>query len=181
MWPRLTVVGFLVVLLALGGGEMAQASCAGPFKSAARDANQVFLGTVSAERRGYTQFMVEQVWRGPDLAPQVWLLSGTPQAPWPINLVLRTASPGDADLVAGRRYVVATEGGDRFHTNACIVQEADQRLIAALAPEDPREPVSSGATGTRPPLSNVVLSLSTLVGLAGLFVLGMRRRAARRR
>ncbi len=81
MWPRLAVVGCLVVLLALGGARMAQASCAGPFQAFARDANQLFLGTVSAERRGYTQFTVEQVWRGPDLAPQVWLLSGTPQAP----------------------------------------------------------------------------------------------------
>ncbi|MDQ3342333.1 MAG: hypothetical protein M3524_01975 [Actinomycetota bacterium] len=181
MWPRLAVVGFLVACLALGGGETARASCAGPFKAFARDADQVFVGTVSAQRRGYTQFMVEQVWRGPDLAPQVWLLSGTPQAPWPISLVLRTASSADADLVAGRRYVVATEGGDRFHTNACIVHEATPRLIAALAPENTRGPVSSGLTGLRAPLSNLVVSLAGLVGVAGLFVLGMRRRAARPR
>ncbi len=180
MWPRLTVVGFLVVLLALGGGEMAQASCAGPFKSFARDANQVFLGTVTEERRGYTQFMVQQVWRGPDLAPQVWLLSGTPQAPWPLSLALITASSTDADLVVGRRYVVATEGGDPFHTNACIVQEASPRLIAALAPENPREPVSSGAAGVRAPLSSLLLNAG-LVVIVGLCVQGLRRVAARRR
>ncbi|MDQ3342512.1 MAG: hypothetical protein M3425_09715 [Actinomycetota bacterium] len=174
MWLRLVVVALLVVVMAVRGGEVAMASCAGGFRPLARDAAQVFVGTVTAERLGHTQFRVEQVWRGPDLAPQVWLLSGTPQAPWPLRLVVRVGGSADVDLATGQRYVVAMEG-DRFRTNDCLVSEADRTLIAALAPERTREPVSSGATGARPPLSPLVLNVAGLVVIAGLLVLGVRR------
>ena len=173
MRSRLAVVAFLVAVMAVGGGEMATASCAGEFRPLAQDAAQVFVGTVTAERLGYTQFRVEQVWRGPDLAPRVWLLSGSPQLPWPLNLLVGMSS-SDADLAAGQRYVVAMEE-DSFRTNECLVSEADRALIAALAPERSREPVPSGATGARPPLSPLVLNLAGLVVIAGLLVFGVRK------
>ena len=124
----------------------AAASCAegaGP-----RGQPVVFVGAAEGERRGYTRFAVQEVWAGPDLAPEVWVQSGQEQPPWPLSLLSAVSSSADAEFVEGERYVVGASRS--FDTGACSVAEAtdDQRAGA-------RTPVADGAVGADPPTGPV--------------------------
>jgi hypothetical protein len=127
----------------------ATASCAED--SGPDGAPVIFVGTADAERRGYTRFEVEEVWTGPDLAPEVWVLSGQEQAPWPLNLISNVSSSTDASFVEGRRYVVGAS--ESFATGACAISTKVRSNPAA------RAPVEDGDRGADPPAGPLELAL----------------------
>ncbi len=170
----------LPILVAAGllGGLLlpmspAAASCAGD--AGPDGAPVIFVGTAEADRRGYTRFEVDEVWAGPDLAPEVWVLSGQKQAPWPLSLVTGVSSSVDAQFDHGEQYVVGASRS--FATNACSFDSAD----GVASPADAREPVEHGLTGADPPVGVLGLSLwaAALLG-AGALAGGLLRRLRRR-
>lgn len=154
----------------------AEASCAedaGPSGS-----EVIFLGTAQEERRGFTRFEVDEVWAGPDLAPEVWVLSGQRQPPWPLSAFSAVSSSVDAEFETGEEYVVGTNSA--FSTGACSVSGPD--ASEALRPDEPRDPTESGARGADPPIGPLGQAGVVTGGLAALGVplLLRRRRRARR-
>ena len=169
----------LVLLLGivLGVAGPAAASCAGPASATLVQADRVFLGTVVEQRPGFDRFAVEEVWRGPDLAPQIWVQTGQRQPLWPWQG--RAMGSNDAELSDGVRYVVGLYGG--FSTNTCAVQAASAVDLTALRPADAREPLASGAIGAEPARRWWVLpgaGLLVACGAALLLGLVLRRRRA---
>jgi hypothetical protein len=151
----------------------AYASCAAD--SGPEGSPVVFVGTAQEERRGFTRFEVEEVWAGPDLAEQVWVLSGQEQPPFPLNMFSAVASSVDADFVDGERYVVGAS--DDFSTGACSVSEATADLDS-LRPDDARPPVDGGSTGADPPVGSWTIGLlgAGAGALVALVVVVRRRR-----
>ena len=128
-------------------GSPAAASCAqdsGPGGSPV-----IFVGTAEAERRGYTQFEVDEVWAGPELAPRVWVLSGQEQPPWPLSVLSGVGGSTDAEFVNGKKYVVGASLS--FSTSACSVSEAEDSNGA----NEVRKPSEDGTTGADPPIGPV--------------------------
>ncbi|CAN5871000.1 hypothetical protein BH20ACT6_BH20ACT6_20580 [soil metagenome] len=141
------VVAVSVVVLLLGQGA-AVASCAvepGPAGSPV-----VVVGTPTESRRGFTRLEVSEVWRGPDLAEQVWVLSGQEQPAWPISLFQGVSSSTDADLQHGTAYIVGASMD--FITNDCVVRAAGSKAeLQKQRPADIRKPTVDGLTGADPP------------------------------
>lgn len=167
----------LVVAVAVSGMllpvQPAVASCAA---GAGPDgAPVVFVGTAESERRGYTRFAVEEVWAGPDLAPEVWVLSGQEQPTWPLSLLSGVGSSTDADFFSGERYVVGASRS--FTTDACSVTEVGARARHVSA----RQPVEDGASGADPPIGPVgqTLWVAGVLALAGVGVGFLRHRRRR--
>jgi hypothetical protein len=132
----------------------------------------IFLGSAESERRGYTRFAVEEVWAGPDLAPEVWVRSGQDQPPWPLSLLSAVSSSDDANFVHEGWYVVGASRS--FDTGACSVTEAD----AGTRHPGAREPVDDGAEGVDPPIGpfEQALWVAGLLALAAATVGWLRRR-----
>ena len=122
----------------------AAASCAAD--SGPEGSDVIFVGTVENERRGYTRFAVDEVWAGPDLAPEVWVLTGQEQPPWPLSLFSAVSSSVDADLLEGEPYVIGASRS--FSTSACSIGDVE----TARAPADVRQPVEDGDPGADPPI-----------------------------
>jgi hypothetical protein len=150
-------------LLGLPGAAPSYASCA---ESGPEGSDVIFVGTAREERRGYTRFEVDEVWAGPELAEQVWVLSGQEQGPFPLFLFSAVGSSNDAAFADGERYVVGATPD--FRTGACSVAEAD--AIDSLRPDLTRGPVDGAATGADPPAS--WLRISAVSGGAALMVGG---------
>ena len=154
--------------LPITGASPAHASCSS--ESGPSGAPIIFVGTADAERGGFTRFTVTEVWAGPDLAPEVWVLSGQEQPRWPLNLFLGVGSSDDAEFVHGDRYVVGASKA--FHTGACAVDEVPAgRRGAAGRPENFRMPTADGAEGANPPIGPLaqglwVAGLATVLGTA---------------
>ncbi len=167
----------LVVAPLLAAPTPAQASCTEGSGPAGSDV--VFVGNAQEERRGYTRLVVEEVWHGPDLAPEVWVLSGQQQPPFPISLLQAVGSSVDAELLEGDRYVIgATE---TFSTNVCTIEELSGPTAQAPGrPEGPREPEAEGLEGADPPAGPWeigLVSAAVVLAAAGLARwLGSRRR-----
>ena len=155
---RFVITGLLVAAALLLPGSPATASCAQD--SGPDGAPVIFVGSAETERRGYTRFQVEEVWAGPDLAPEVWVLSGQKQSPWPLNLIQGVSSSTDASFVEGRRYVVGAS--ESFATNTCAISTKAKDNPAAHAP------VEGGATGANPPAGPLELALWVGVVIAVL-------------
>ena len=157
--------------LAMVSASPAAASCAqgsGPAGSPV-----IFVGTAEGERRGYTQFEVDQVRAGPDLAPRVWVLSGQKQPPWPVSLFSAVGSSVDAEFVSGKQYVVGASRS--FGTSACSISET----VDAKAPGEGREPTEDGMTGADPPIAPIEQALwvaGAVAALAAVIPLLRRRR-----
>ena len=153
----------------------AVASCAEG--SGAAGSPVVFVGTAEEERRGYTRFRVDQVWAGPDLAPEVWVLSGQRQPPWPLGLVSAVGSSSDADFVPGEQYVVGASRS--FGTGACSVSD----VAGTEAPAEVRGPAEDGTTGADPPTGPLGLTMGAAAlaaGVTAVAALVRRRRAIHR-
>jgi hypothetical protein len=171
------VAGVLVpAALVVAGAPAATASCAegsGPAGSPV-----VFVGTAGEQRGSYTRFAVSEVWQGPDLAPEVWLLTGQEQPPWPLSLVLGVSSSNDATLTSGERYVVGAS--EDFATGACSIDEASTEATAGQRPEEARPPVDAGgAEGADPPLGAVgkgLVGAAVVATLGAVLVVRRRRR-----
>lgn len=130
----------------------------------------VFVGTMEEERRGFARFTVHEVRSGPDLAPEVWVLAGQEQSPWPLSLLSGVSSSIDAEFELGARYVVGATRS--FSTNVCTVTEDDGR-----SDPDARAPVEGGSTGAEPPIGPLGQGLVVLALLtAAAAVVGALRR-----
>lgn len=117
------------------------------------------------QRSHHVQLEVETVWRGPDLAPLVWVVGG--------------GDAGEAvgvGWVRGQRFLVLTS--PEFETNDCIATRVDAvDDLAALSPAAVRRPVPDGVTGAQRTGGVRVVALATvglLVSATG--VLWWRRR-----
>lgn len=169
LFPLLALV---LPLAIVGSPGPAYASCAqdsGPVGSPV-----VFVGTAQEERRGFTRFEVEEVWAGPDLAVEVWVLSGQEQPPFPLNMFSAVSGSTDAEFIDDERYVVGAS--DDFSTGACSVSEATADLDS-LRPDGARSPVDGGSTGADPPLGPWTIGLMGVgVGALGALVVVLRRR-----
>lgn len=156
------------------GSVAAAASCAedsGPAGSPV-----VFVGTAGEERGGYTKFQVSEVWHGPDLAPEVWVLTGQEQPPWPLNVFLAVGSSTDASLSAGDTYVIGATDG--FTTNECSIAATSSAAVDPLRPGEVRPPAEDGSTGADPPLGplgQAVPSAAVVAAMIGLLVVRTRR------
>lgn len=151
----------VLLVLCLTPAAPSSASCAadaGPARSAV-----IFTGRAVEERRGFTRMEVDEVWAGPDLAPDVWVLSGQRQPRWPLYLLSAVGSSVDATFEPGVEYAVGATSA--FTTGACSVIEAS--AAGDLRPEDPREPVARGLQGADPP-AGPWLTGTGFVLLAGL-------------
>lgn len=169
---RLPGLLFLAALLAAPAPSYA--SCAQD--SGPQGSPVVFVGTAEENRSGFTRFEVDEVWAGPDLADEVWVLSGQEQSPWPLNIWQGAGSSIDADFSTGESYVVGATAD--FSTNDCRVAAASADL-GDLRPDDPRSPVSDGATGADPPIGPWA-SGSIVIGVV-LLLWGLRLNSRRRR
>jgi hypothetical protein len=166
---RVQLVAAVVVAFLLLPVQPAVASCAqgsGPEGSPV-----IFVGTAESERRGYTRFAVDEVLVGPDLALEVWVLSGQEQATWPLSMLSVVGSSVDAHFVDGDRYVVGAS--ESFRTDACSVTEADGRTSTRSA----REPVENGDPGADPPIGPLVQTLwvAGVLALVAAIVASFRR------
>lgn len=174
---QLLTVALLALVFASSAGPAA-ASCAadsGPAGSAV-----IFTGTAVEERRGFTRFDVDEVWAGPDLAPEVWVLSGQRQPPWPLYVLSGVASSVDAEFEPGVRYAVGATSD--FATSACSVAEVSS--VPNLRPADVRTPVAGGSHGSDAPAGPWLTGLGfvALVGIpvgVGAALLAHRRRRVR--
>lgn len=137
-------------------------SCVLP-EEAIPDAETVFLGTVVEQRARHARVEVDEVWRGPDLAPSVWVKTARGGDLGPLGRFFRS-SPGDAQLAPGRRYIIASDERE-LHTDVCLVAQASEPLVERLAPESTREPLATGATGERPLSSNPAVIASIALTL----------------
>lgn len=151
----------------------ALASCAEEAGPAGADV--IFVGTPVEQRRGYTRLEVEEVWAGPDLAPEVWVLSGQAQPPWPFYLFSSVSSSIDAELADGETYVVGAT--DEFSTGLCSVGAVEEN--AGLRPDEVREPAADGLRGADPPagpwLTGLGFAALVVVPLLGLAAWWRRR------
>jgi hypothetical protein len=142
---RAVTSALLAGLCWVGWPTAAHASCAqgaGPEGSPV-----IFVGRAIEERRGYSKFQVTEVWAGPDLATNVWVLSGQEQPAWPFYYFQGVASSVDADFKIGKEYVVGAGRG--FATSSCsIAASGDNQL---KPPADVRAPTDDGSEGADPP------------------------------
>ena len=160
----LTAVGLMLVALPSG----AWAACSQPTASlllelTAEGERSVFVGTV-VHGGDVARLAVDEVWSGPDLAPEVTVRTGRDQLPWPASRVARRVSSVDADLLLGWQYVVATHGD--FATDRCSSMVADAAVLAE-APADARAPTTEGLRGYRPGPFDTALGATVLGALLG--------------
>jgi hypothetical protein len=175
----LLLVAVVVVLAAVP--SRARADCSQPTASllldqAAEGERSVFVGTVvEGGDTHLARLAVDEVWSGPDLAPEVAVRTGPEQPPWPISLVQQKVTSVDADLLLGEQYLVATYGD--FATDVCSSLVADAEVLGD-APPDARAPAPDGLPGHRPGPFDTALGatvLAALLGMAALVWWGRRR------
>lgn len=182
MTGRLLALLLLGLALAVVAAPPAAASCAAD--SGPDGSEVIFVGTAIEERRGYSRFEVSEVWAGPDLAEEVWVLSGTEQPPWPLRWFSAVSSSVDASFETGTTYVVGAS--EEFATSACSIGTVGSET----APFDSRPPTEDGLEGADPPLGPVAEGIiaggAAFLLVGGLWaliwgLLGSRRRARSRR
>ncbi|QWC84937.1 hypothetical protein KLP28_15535 [Nocardioidaceae bacterium] len=131
------------------------------------------MGRVVETDGPYARFRVlGQASTGPALAPEVWVLTGTPTAGWPSSLLGGDVSSSvDLSVVPGARYAIGAYGS-RTHlaTGTCssFRLDDDEKPPPALLT---RQPVSSGLVGQGPPVDQwvytaPVVALLVLLGWA---------------
>jgi hypothetical protein len=127
---------------------------------------------------------VREVWRGPDLAPEVGVDTGPLEPPpWSQRLWADAGSSTsvDAHLTPGVTYLVGTTRG--FETNTCVVTEyhPTDAAVTALRPDRVRAPGPDGRTGAEAPPASWAPALGAGAALAlalggGLLVWRRRQR-----
>ena len=160
MRPR--SLAFLALLaVALLTPSVAHASCAEspPIDEHLATADVVFVGTVIGLRNQNrtATFVVTEIWRGPDLLPEVFVRGG-PDDPNAASSIDRTFELGTEYLVAAR--VVNGELVD----DACSATRPWHESLAEHRPADARPPSGAGPTA-----DEVDIPLAP-VALAALFV-----------
>ncbi len=160
----------------------AQASCA-PFTigEALARAEVLFVGVATANREhgSYTKFRVEEVWKGPDLAPGVWVQGGQDQGPWPFNNFAGVSSSNDIRFDVGERYLVATNA-ETFTTSVCSGTRGFEPSLREYAPSSVRGPTRGGLSGADAPPSLLLLNASAILASVGLGLMVVFARLCRR-
>lgn len=151
----------------------AYASCAsdsGPLGSSI-----IFVGTAVEERRGYTRFEVSEVWEGPALAPEIWVLSGQEQPTWPLSLLQVVGGSNDASFESESQYIVGASRS--FQTNDCVVEAVGASDPATPQPDDVQPSTKDGLPGADPPIGPVGqgLWLAGIAAVVGAAVFARRR------
>lgn len=171
-----SALGMTIVLSASGTAHASCTEDSGPAGSPVQ-----FLGVAEEERRGFTRFMVVEVWEGPDLAPEVWVQSGQKQSPWPFSAVTSVGSSVDADFRDGATYLVGAT--DDFTTNECTITETSAGgEDLADQPDKTRAPVTDGTQGADPPIGPLARTMwvaGVLVVLGSVIALVRRSRRTR--
>lgn len=180
---HITLLLALAVLVGSPPADVAAASCAGGFRGLLKRADRVFVGTVTQQGISTARIDVEQVWRGPDLAPMIVVKTGQDQLPWPLSVFLRSGSSADVALEPGTTYVVALQDDDpqQLRTNSCLVAPATRPLLA-LAPGDARDPVPGAMSGMVAGIftPGVALGAGVVITALVLTAVVLRRRHSRR-
>ncbi len=163
-----------VAVALLGVPSVALADCAQPtapylLELAAEGERSVFVGSVVEGGDAHRAWLaVDEVWSGPDLAPEVLVRTGPEQLPWPMSEVMARASSADADLVLGDRYLVATY--DDFATSLCSSMAADADVLAQ-APPDASPPTADGLSGHQLGLFDTALGATLLAAALAIAAL----------
>jgi len=163
--------GALLVAASLAVGTApAHASCAGPQSQAVLSQPVQFVGRVVEPERGVTLFRVEEVWTGPDLAPDVWVETG--------ERARGAGSSVDLHPETGDRYLVGADAG--LGTSVCTaLRVTGEAQLAALRPSTVRPSVADGLEGQGPRrllLSGLALGGTVVLCGALALALGLRRR-----
>lgn len=180
---RTTAAGLTLALAGaalLGPAVPAAAGCAGDPARVLADTPVLFVAEAREVRERHATLAVREVWRGPELAPEVGVRTGPLEAPgWPEELWSDTRTSVDAHLRAGRTYLVGTTRG--FTTNSCVVTEYPAGAeVAALRPDRVRQPGADGRAGveapTEPWLPALGAGAALALALGGGLLLWRRRR-----
>ena len=167
-------VGLLVPLV-LASAAPVVASCQMPFpideatalQQGMREADSVFLGTVTSLSNGnsWATVAVEEVWKGPDLAPTVEVRGA----------IEGMTTSADRMYAAGRSYLFVVLIADgQLTDNACSATREFTGELTALRPASARPPVSAtpepDAAASFDPSS--LLLPGALIVAAGVVVFG---------
>ena len=148
IWRIATPAAVLTLLMA---AAPAAASCAPPIPidQALRDSDSVFVGTVGGLANGgrTANFVVDEVWRGPDLAART-AVAGGPEGN-AITSIDRSWEPGATYLV------FASVVNGKLADNACSNTQIWTDDLAALRPSDARP--AGDPTDTSPGLPGTLL------------------------
>lgn len=171
---RATFVLLAALLIAFTAPGDVAASCIQPppIEEAIRAADVVFVGTVTgvANRDRTATVLVDEVWKGPDMAPTVRVLGGPEDE--------NTGSSVDRTYTAGTRYlfVVQIDQG-RLSDNACSSTQEMTPDLAIARPAVVRTPIAEQPSPTPAPTTGqapgqsaapIVLAATGLAA-AGLF------------
>jgi hypothetical protein len=174
----------LFVLLLLASAAPVLASCLMPvpmdqataLRQGIQEADSVFVGTVASLSNNdrWASVAVEEVWKGPDLAPVVEVRGG-PDG--------NAASSVDRAFTVKTSYLFVVLISDGvLSDNACSATTEFTRDLIALRPPGARQPVSAVAPEAGAPFDPAALLLpAALIAGAGVLVFGgalvLRRRA----
>ncbi len=170
-----TVIAVAVLALTTGLSLPTHASCAAFSPAVAvAGAEVLFVGfaTANRERGAYTKFSVEEVWKGPNLAPTVWVQGGQDQGPWPLNNFIAVASGNDVRFEVGERYLVAADA-QTFRTHDCTAPQPFEPSLRQYAPVSIRGPTGEGLSGASAPPSLLLLNTVAILVIVGLALAGV--------
>jgi hypothetical protein len=169
--PSLRVLAGIAALLVAALPGTATASCVilPSLAESIRAAEVVIVGTVTAteNRDRWASIAVEEIWKGPDLPPNV-IVRGGPAGD--------TASSVDRTFDAGVRYLflVSLDGQGGLADNACSQTTPWDDGLAASRPADARAPSAIDDTaGAGDPADLIVPALVALLVAAVLLGIGL--------
>lgn len=159
LMSRVVMAAAAALLLSPAGA--AHADCvAAPFPP--EGSAVIFSGTAEESRGDHVRFSVDHVWAGPDLASDVWVATTEDDRSWWVRAFVGQSSSIDAEFEVGTAYVVGASSS--YVTTVCSTIEAS----GVTVPDDVREPVADGDTGTEPPPPSWVVVSGVAFGLAAL-------------
>jgi hypothetical protein len=162
------LAALLALLLATAAPTLASCIMPPPIEEAIRDADLVFVGTVTsvANRDRWATVAVQEVWKGPDMAPVVEIRGG-PDG--------NAASSVDRTFMAGTRYLFLpfiAEGA--LQESACSSTTEFTADLARLRPATAHPPIAPAPdpeTATPFDPASLLVPAALVVG-AGLLVFG---------
>jgi hypothetical protein len=165
---RLAASAALLLLLLMGSAGAVLADCIQPppIEQAVREADVVFVGTVTGLSNGgrWATVAVEEVWVGPDLPPVVEVRGG------PAG---NSATSVDRSFRGGTRYLFVPLIADgTLQDNSCTSTTEFVDDHARLRPATPRQPVSAEPEPEAPFDVGLLLPPAALVIAAALVVFG---------
>lgn len=157
MRARLPALLAMAVVLATVPVAPARASCAPPppLEESIADATSVFAGrVVDLRSRGTVAAVrVDEVWKGPDVAPVVGVRGGQEQPGGLAGLFTAVSSSNDYEFVAGRGYLFVLDGSFRVGQCGGVMPLAAGQ--SALRPTLVRGPADEGLQGVPLPEADV--------------------------